>query len=285
MVKPAWSLNTLPDLSAAEIGIWLELLEFRTGISFEKYQRILQAGLKQRMREIDCDNFAEYYQLVTEGKQAAAEWSALLRTLTVKETRFYRDETALAFLQDYLYQSLPRQDENEPLEVWSVACSTGEEPYSLAMLIKTTLNSLGINRFFGITATDICLSSLAVARKGAYNNRRLQSLPKRLSSQFFKGIDANNSQVVEELKEHICFAQANIIKLEHLPVNNIDIIYCQNVLIYFKRWRQKVVLDELVERLKPRGVLVIGMGEAVDWNNNKVERIKDDRVQAYIKVA
>lgn len=282
---PAWKLNVLPDLSAAETSIWLELLELRTGISFEKYQRILQAGLRQRMREIDCEDFAEYYRLVTEGKQAAAEWSALLRTLTVKETRFYRDETALAFLQDYLYQCLPRQDKNQPLEVWSVACSTGEEPYSLAMVVKTTLMSLGIERFFGITATDICLSSLAVARKGVYHNRRLQSLPTKLTSRFFQGVDANTSQVVAELKEHICFAQANIIKLEHLPVSNMDIVYCQNVLIYFKRWRQKVVLDELVERLKPKGILIIGMGEAVDWNNNKVERIKDDRVQAYIKVA
>jgi type IV pilus assembly protein PilK len=106
-----------------------------------------------------------------------------------------------------------------------------------------------------------------------------------LRERYFEDIRQNKSAVVKWLKDRVCFVQGNIIDLGDLPVSNMDVVYCQNVLIYFKKWRQKAVLDELVERLKPEGLLVVGMGEAVGWSNPKVTRVKDDSVQAYIKVA
>jgi chemotaxis methyl-accepting protein methylase len=106
-----------------------------------------------------------------------------------------------------------------------------------------------------------------------------------MATRYFEPAGDQQSQVVKSIKQRVCFVQANIIELDNLPVNDMDVIYCQNVLIYFKRWRQKAVLDELVKRLKPHGILIVGMGEAVDWENKHVERIKDDSVQAYMKVA
>lgn len=281
-----WTLRTLPDLTDAEYEKWQVLLEERTGISFERHRRILQSGLAQRLREIDCPDYEEYYRRVSNGRGAAVEWSALLRTLTVKETRFQRDPDALDFVRRYLYNQLVKQHHRgSALELWSVACSTGEEAYSLAMLANECIESSGQDKFFGVTATDICLSSLAKARKGLYPNRRLETLDKRLQDRYFEPGDRNQSAVVSWLKQRVCFVQANLIDMENLPVKNMDVIYCQNVLIYFKRWRQRAVLDELVERLKPNGLLIVGMGEAVDWRNEKVERVKEDGVQAYIKVA
>jgi chemotaxis protein methyltransferase CheR/type IV pilus assembly protein PilK len=281
----AWSPKALPDIDDDEFALWVELLELRTGISFEKYRPILQAGLKQRMQEISCDSFSEYFQWVTEGKQAAAEWTALLRTLTVKETRFFRDPDALDFVRKYLHKLLSEKKHQSSVELWSVACSTGEEPYSLAMITNEVLLASGSTEYFGVTASDICLSSLAQAKKGVYANRRLETVPKTLVSRYFDAINEQQSVIKAAIKQRICFVQANIIELEDLPVNNMDVIYCQNVLIYFKRWRQQAVLDNLVDRLKINGILVIGMGEAAGWSNKKVARIKNERVQAYIKIA
>lgn len=280
-----WQPLLLPDLDSEQIGQWLSLLEERTGISFEKHQRILQAGLKQRMQELSVESYADYHIMVTEGKQAAAEWAALLRTLTVKETRFYRDPDALEFLRKYLHKILAANDDNSSLEVWSVASSTGEEPYTLAMVVSDVLRSLRLHKYFGITATDICLSSLSIARKGIYPNQRLFTLQPHQQQLYFKSVNERESAVVDNLKERVCFVRANIIDLQDLPVSNMDIIYCQNVLIYFKHWRQEAVLDELVNRLKPNGLLIVGMGEAINWENSQVARVKHDHVQAYIKVA
>lgn len=281
----SWILDTLPELTDQEFEEWQLLLEERTGISFEKHRKILQTGLVQRMREVECKSYREYYSQVRFAKGGASEWAALLRTLTVKETRFCRDPEAVEFLGKYLFRLLNSGKYNGPLEIWSVASSTGEEPYTLAMLCNDCIEGLGMDMLFGITATDICLSSLAIARKGVYPKRRLETLEKKLADRYFEKVDDSNYVVSPWLKERVCFAQANLINLGDVPIQDMDVIYCQNVLIYFKRWRQKMVLDELVERLKPNGLLIVGMGEASGWENSKVVRVKDDSVQAYVKIA
>lgn len=281
----SWTYNTLPDLTEEEFFEWRNLLEDRTGISFEKHKQILQTGLGQRMQEVGCKSYREYYNNVKFAQGGDLEWTALLRTLTVKETRFLRDEDAVEFVKAYIFKQLVSGKHQGSLEIWSVASSTGEEPYTLAMTANDCIEGLGIEKYFGVTATDICMSSLAIARKGAYHNRRLETLNKNLQDRYFEPSGNDRSSVVKWLRRRVCFVQANIIDLGDLPVSNMDVVYCQNVLIYFKRWRQHAVLDELVERLKPEGLLVVGMGEGAGWNNKKVVRVKDDAVQAYIKTA
>lgn len=272
--------------SDQEFARWQLLLENRTGISFENHRKILQTGLIQRMREVACVDFDEYYNAICYAKGGASEWAALLKTLTVKETRFWRDEDALRFLQLQLKQRFTELDKNASLAIWSTACSTGEEPYSIAMICNELAQELNLsNTRYGIIATDICLASLAFARKGLYPKRRLEVLSKEHKQRFFSPSDRNHYLVSHELKDRTCFAHANLIELEDVPINGMDIIYCQNVLIYFKPARQKQVLDQLAQRLKPNGLLVIGMGEALSWQNKQMKRIKHDRVQAFLKQA
>lgn len=279
----SWQYSSLPDLSDEEFVEWRSLLEDRTGISFEKHKRIIQTGLVQRMQEIGCKSYREYYNNVRFDKGGDIEWTALLRTLTVKETRFFRDPDAIEFVRSYLFRQMVSGKHQGPLEIWSVASSTGEEPYSLAMVANDCIEGLGIDKYFGITATDICISSLAIARKGIYQDRRLETLDKPVRDRYFEPSGDSRSAVVAWLRQRVCFVQANIIDLGNLPIGNMDVVYCQNVLVYFKRWRQKMVLDQLVERLKPGGLLVVGMGEAVDWENSSVVRVKHQAVQAYVK--
>ena len=279
----AWEYKTLPPLTDDEFRQWQTLLEDRTGISFERHKVILQTGLGQRMRQIGSNNYHDYYEEICHQKGGALEWEALLKTLTVKETRFFRDIDAIEFVRKYLFKRMLSKHAGPSLELWSVACSTGEEPYSLAMLANDCIEGLGANKFFGVTATDICQASLSEARKGIYPQRRLQFVDAAMQGRYFETTESG-WQIVEPIKNRVCFVQANIIELEDLPVGDMDVIYCQNVLIYFKTWRRNKVLDELVKRLKPEGLLVLGMGEAVGWSNAMVERVKNDTVQAYQRV-
>ena len=279
-----WAFNALPALTEQEFLFWQNILEERTGISFERHKVILQTGLGQRMREINCASYDEYYQKVFVEKGGAIEWEALLRTLTVKETRFFRDEDAFEFVRKFLFKRMLSRDSGKSLEIWSVASSTGEEPYSLAMLANDCIDGLGSEKFFGVTATDICQASLAEARRGFYPERRLEFVQAPMIERYFSKAESGY-QISSQLKERVCFVQANIIELDTLPLSKMDIVYCQNVLIYFKTDVRNKVLDELVKRLKPNGVLILGMGEGVGWSNDRVMRLKNSAVQAYQCVA
>ena len=217
----AWTYNALPELSDEEFRDWQLLLEERTGISFERYKMILQTGLGQRMREVGCSDYSEYYRRVRFGKGGALEWAALLRTLTVKETRFIRDPCALEYVRKYLMSILSDVERQAPIEVWSVASSTGEEPYTLAMLVNDCIEISGRSEFFGVTATDICAASLSEARKGVYSQRRVSELSAETINKYFQTIDDVNFSVLPELKQRVCFVKANIIELDNLPINNM----------------------------------------------------------------
>ncbi|CAA0115728.1 Chemotaxis protein methyltransferase 1 [BD1-7 clade bacterium] len=279
-----WAYQSIPELSDSEFDTWQNLLEQRTGISFERHKQILQTGLGQRMREVGCLDYGQYFRQICYGKGGALEWEALLKTLTVKETRFFRDEDAFEYVRKYLFNRLVRPDADKTLEIWSVACSTGEEPYSMAMLANDTIEGLGGSKYYGITATDICLASLADARAGKFGERRVDGIESSMRDRYFVHQDGRY-KIVDWLREKICFVQANIIELGHLPIAQQDVVYCQNVLVYFRRWRQHQVLDELAARLKPGGLLVLGSGEGAGWVNPSVRRADDDTVQAYIKIA
>ncbi|MCK5880418.1 MAG: protein-glutamate O-methyltransferase CheR [Sinobacterium sp.] len=278
-----WAFNTLPDLSDDEFREWQLLLEERTGITFDRHRRILQNGLTQRLREIHVDSYHDYFLQVRSGVHGAVEWEALLKTLTVKETRFFRDPDAYLFLKKFLLEYVPKQT-SASLEIWSAACSTGEEAYSLAMLANDVLASMQSDKFFGVTATDICMSTLSVARQGVYTKRKLDVLGDRSKKQYFDELEQSFS-VKESLKQRVCFVQANLVQESALPISNLDVVYCQNVLIYFKKSRQYAVLDSLVDRMRTGGVLIIGMAEAQGWVNPAVKKINNDKVQAYQKVA
>ncbi len=275
-----WVLQT-PELSDAEFADWQCLLEQRTGISFGNHKLILQTGLNQRMREVGCADYGTYFQRVRSGRSGAIEWESLLKTLTVKETRFFRDPDAFDCVRQFLFDRLYSR-ENEAIEIWSVACSTGEEAYSLGMLANDCIESVGAERLFGVTATDICLSSLNTARQGIYAKTKVDRIDPIIRRRYF--LEDNEKFLVDKkIKARTCFVQANIVNPSHMLSTKMDVIFCQNVLIYFKRWRQYQVLDKLVDCLKPEGILVVGYGEASGWQNKNVERFQDGNANAYIK--
>ncbi|MCY4045878.1 MAG: protein-glutamate O-methyltransferase CheR [Cellvibrionales bacterium] len=278
----AFALQNL-ELTAGEFADWQQLLEEKTGISFEKHRLILQTGLNQRMREIGCADYRSYFRRVQSGNSGALEWESLLRTLTIKETRFFRDPNAFDAVKSYLFDKLTEGETDAPIDIWSVACSTGEEAYSLAMIANDCIEGLSLNRRFGVTATDICISSLMQARQGCYSAQKTQHIEHSLLNRYFTTEKNGSYSVGSTLKARTCFVQTNIIEPTLYPQGMMDIIYCQNILIYFKPWRQQQVLNNLVKQLKPNGLLVLGSGEATGWQHANITRLQSKDANAFIK--
>ncbi len=247
----------------------------------EQRRSFLQTSLGLRMKEIACDSYAAYFDKVVSGPAGAIEWNTLVDRLTVQETRFFRDPDAFEFVEEHLAKAVKNISTDQALEIWSLGCSSGEETYSLAMVADRCINSGNAN--YAVTGTDISTFVLRKARRAEYSRNAMDWIPDRFR---VNGIELSGSgkfRVKHDIQQRCCFTQVNILNLNAFPLRSQHLIYCQNVLIYFRRWRRREILNLLVDRLAPGGVLVIGSGEIVDWRNRLVEPCHNGKVTAFVR--
>lgn len=272
-----WSIKRMPTMNAEQFQLWQTLLEDRTGMTLSNERKtFLETSLNMRMRELGIEDYETYYEHLVMGstQSRVMEWSVLVDRLTVQETSFFRHPSSYALVEEFSQRFMAEQPGGASLDVWSVGCSTGEEAYSLAIIINEQFSTSEQKLFYGITATDISLPTLAKARKGEYAARRVLQVDPLIRQKYFT--PSNNGQTVEitrDLRERICFARLNVLDLSTAPINNMDLIFCQNMLIYFRRWRKRQILNRLAERLALGGILILGPGEVTDWQHPDLERV------------
>ena len=282
----AWSLRTLPSLTEDQFTQWGKLLEERTGIQLVFQQKAwLESQIYARLRDLGYDDYDNYYQFVAqESIDSKLEWARLIDRIAVKETSFFRHRESIEYVRSYLQQKINNQALEGSFDVWSLGCATGEEAYSLAMVVNDCFELAAISPFYGITAMDISSSALAAGRAGRYSKRRIGQVKPDEVMRYLQASSDGNYQVVNKLRDRVCFTQSNIINARQLPQVSVDVIFCQNLLVYFRRWLRRDVLNALVERLKPGGLLVVGLGEVMDWEHPEMQRTDDDQVQAYVRL-
>jgi Methylase of chemotaxis methyl-accepting proteins len=281
-----WSLQAAADLTEKQFDQWSKLLEERAGICLSDQQRVfLQTQVSMRMRELGHTDYSQYYNRVVDGVSGMMEWSVLIDRLVVKETSFFRHKPSVESVRKHLQNRINNDTLDGAFEVWSVGCSSGEEPYSLSMVINDCFSLARRDPYYGVTATDISRAALTIARNGIYPQRKVEMLDPHVRQHYFTQLENGRYQIAPELKDRICFNHANVLNINEMPSAQLDVIFCQNLLIYFRRWLRHEIMNAFVERLKPGGILVVGLGEVVDWANPDVERITKDEVQAYVRKA
>ena len=154
----------------------------------------------------------------------------------------------------------------------------------MAICVNEVLDKLGCSVFWGVVGIDISPTALAVARQAIYTRRRVNMLEPALKHKYFTPA-GKDYQVMPSLRQRACFVQANVVESGQLPLMPVDVVFCQNMLIYFPRWRQEKVLDAIVKRLKVGGLLVVAPGEASGWRHPKMQRISDTSGQGYVRLA
>lgn len=273
----------LPRLDAQQFARWAALLEARTGISLPATRNsFLSTSLGTRMRELGMSGFDEYYAYLTAGTRGAVEWEVLVDRLTVHETRFYRDRAALDVIAETVVE--PRLEGGDGplrLDLWSVGCATGEEPYTLAVHCDQQLAASGRPYYLGVTASDISLASLAAGRSGVYHRMKLTQVPVEILQRYFLPVDLDHYQVVERIRERICFTRANVLELSAAAVGTMDVIVCQNVLIYFRPEVRRAIIGALARHLRPGGLLIAGLGDLVGWSHPDLVPLASPNVLAW----
>jgi type IV pilus assembly protein PilK len=281
----AWSLRTLPTLSEAQFLQWGKLLEERTGIQLVFQQKAwLESQMNSRMRDLGYEDYDAYFYFITQDSiEAKLEWSRLIDRIAVKETSFFRHRDSIEYVRNYLQQKINNKALNTSFDIWSLGCATGEEAYSLAMVVNDSFELAALSPYYGITAMDISSSALTAGRKGRYNKRRTEQVKPDEAKRYLQLCSDGSYEVVTKLRDRVCFTHTNIIHARQLPQVTVDVIFCQNLLVYFRRWLRRDVLNALAERLKPGGLLIVGLGEVVDWEHPEMQRTGDDHVQAYVR--
>lgn len=261
---------------------WVRLLEQRTGIDLpEARKTFLVTNLNIRMRELGMTDYRGYYDLIVSGSKGQVEWEVLVDRLTVHETRFFRDAAAMQFISETVLPGvLAKHAAPYTINVWSVGCATGEEPYSLAMLLDSYLHRRAENYYYGVTASDVSRAALQTARKALYHKHRIKNVPASLLQKYLQEVDADHVQVQQSLQQRICFVPINLLDLNQQRIGQMDLIVCQNVLIYFRQDRRQQIITDLVNHLKPGGIIILGPGELVGWTHPQLTAVSYQGIAA-----
>jgi chemotaxis protein methyltransferase CheR len=259
-------MNTQPaeyefELTDSEFKRLRELVHARTGIALSEAKRELLYGrLARRLRKLKLNSFAEYCRLVESDE--SAELQELTNAITTNLTSFFREDYHFKQLSlEALPQIESKRSSARRIRLWSAGCSTGEEPYSLAIVMRETLARLA-GWDIKLLATDIDSKVVATATEGVYASDRFKGVaPERVRS-WFREVAGRPGFLAAsaELKSLITFKQLNL--LDPWPVKGpFDVIFCRNVVIYFDKATQRGLFDRMADLQEPGGWLFIGHSE------------------------
>ena len=271
----------LPDFKLFDYKKWSELLEKKVGITIPREREVfLQTKIWSRMRELGVGSFSEYWQIVNDGLTGKLEWSELLDRLTVHETSFFRHKPSYDLvLNDF--SAVVKKNRKLHYKVWSVSCATGEEPYSLAMLIHLLkVNSAKDNIYYGITATDVSKPALLFGDNAYYSNDKLKEIDFTYRKYLVK-VNSKIFTIDDKIKKRVAFGVFNLLKINEMPKIKFDIIFCQNVLIYFSKEKKIEILEGFKRFLKVGGMLILNPVDVGHWKSSNMTRITFKRTLAY----
>jgi chemotaxis protein methyltransferase CheR len=280
-------VDSAPKLSEETFVMLRDFIYSKTGIFFpEKKKYLIEGRLVKRLQVLKLGHFEDYLQLLKYDQLKQNEFEFLCNTITINETSFFRNDAQTdAFQKKFAEEVIEAKKvyNNRTLRIWCAACSSGEEPYSLAMLYLEHLKPRYPELRIEIIGTDINTAVLDMAHKAEYNQYAIRSMPKLYLNKYF---DQSNGvyRLRQEVKELVRFEYINLIdreKMRHMM--HFDFIFCANVLIYFDEKAKIQVVGDLFNSLNRGGYLFIGFSEMLHRISTAFKLVSIPKTTAYKK--
>lgn len=253
-----------PRLEPDEFRLLRELINRFCGMEFSDDTRfIFERRLRERVRELGLGDFTQYYHHLLYHPNSKAEIEAAVDALVTNETYFFREEYQLrAFREEILPELRERLGTagRRHLTIWSAGCSTGEEAYTIAMLIHES----GLFRDWDVRVfgNDISRRVVAIARRGVYGSSSFRAMPERYERYFEE--TAGGRRVIASIRQMCHFGHLNLLERDRSAlIGRANVVFCRNVLIYFDDAARRRVIDTFYERLQPGGFLLLGHSESL----------------------
>lgn len=272
----------LQSLSEHDFQLFRNLIHKHTGIWLRDGKQIMLASrLSRRLRHHGLGTFSEYYRLIQSGT-AIGELGELINAVTTNKTSFFREPHHFDFLRQVVVPEALRSGSGQPsraVSVWSAACSTGEEPYSIAMTLLEAMRNAGgiaetVESPHRVIATDIDTKVLETARQAIYDAACLQGVAPDMQKRYFlRGKDSMRGSV--KVKDQVCrlveFGRLNLMDSSWPVKGPFDAIFFRNALIYFRQETQDTFVRRMARLLRPRGYLFLGHSEHIPWLHDVLE--------------
>jgi chemotaxis protein methyltransferase CheR len=272
----------MPAFTQEEFEKFRDYFYRKTGINFENNKfDYVERRISSRMQEIHCPRFRSYFASLRLDF-SGDELQTLTNLLTINETYFFREEYQFKCLVYSALDEIVRHKRpGERIRIWSIPCSTGEEPYSIALYLLEhwpRIETMDVE----IHASDIDTRVLAMAKQGIYSQRSLQHLSQEIIDHYFTyrpdGDTGDTWQISLDLRNAVDFSSANLFELEkNKNMRNFDVIFCRNVLIYFDDMSRRKVAESLYDALNPGGFVLLGHSESMSRISSlfQIRRFKD----------
>jgi len=248
-------------LGRLDFGRLRQLVNTRAGLTFDDgAQPMFEKRVGERLAAIGVDSFAAYIRLI---ETDAEELDVLYTLLTTKETYFFRQEYQLeAFVKEVLPVVAAANAHHRRLTVWSAGCSTGEEAYTLAILLSES--PLLEGWFLRVLGTDLCRQNIEVANRGVYKGNSFRVTPERYIKAHFSQQADGSQKIAEPLRRMCHFSRVNLLDQSAVrTVGRVDVVFCRNVIIYFDERSRQKVMAQVHQRLLPGGYLFLGHSESL----------------------
>lgn len=254
------------QISGNEFNLLSNFIYRETGIKMPPEKKImLQSRLQKRLRSLNMTCFREYCDYVFSGNSLHSEIIHLIDVVTTNKTDFFREPHHFEYMTNVILPEIAGKD--EPMHFWSAGCSSGEEPYTLAMIVMEFLESQqNLRKKFSILGTDISTAVLQKAYNAIYKMSSVEGIPLELKRKYFlkSKIPGNNTvKIVQEVRQKVMYKRLNFMDSNFDIKDQFNIIFCRNVLIYFDRETQENVIRKLIDFLKPGGYIFLGHSESI----------------------
>lgn len=263
-IAPIVFPSNLEEVTDAELERYARLIYDRTGIVVSARKKTLLSNrLRRRLRQTGITDFGDYYNHLKRLPANNPEWDAFLQEITTHETYLFRDEAQWDWLREnYLPDCAQRASLQRPrsLRVWSAACSTGDEAFTVASCIAACLPNCA-QWTIRILGTDIGTGAVEQAKTASFGVRAMQRVPEEYRRRFFVKLDDSLWQAKAALRDMVAFRQHNL--MDPLNERPFDLVFLKNVLIYFDLPSKKRVVDNVRAMICPGGLLVAGASEGV----------------------
>ncbi|MEW6426697.1 MAG: protein-glutamate O-methyltransferase CheR [Thermodesulfobacteriota bacterium] len=261
-----------------EFRLLQELIYDLCGISLRENKKAMLAGrLNQRLRRLGLESYGDYLRVLrTPGSEEIVH---LIDAVSTNKTCFFREQEHFDILRSQVLPAVWPREGGKLLRVWSAGCSSGQEPYSLAILLSDYAGDRDAMDFT-LLATDISSRMLATAAAGMYSDDELDQLPRAMLARYFmrgRGARAGWHRIIPELRAKMTFRRMNMVG-DFGMQDRFDIIFCRNVMIYFDRPTRERLLEKFAECLSPQGYLFVGHAEAMVGGNSSLFRRVDAAV-------
>lgn len=257
-----------------EFKLLTELIKKNYGIHLKKEKETLIIGrLHKVLSELGFTTFTEYYKYLVSDKTGHA-LEVLIDKISTNHTFFMREPEHFYFFRDHLLPYFKSVIKDRDFRLWCAASSTGEEPYTLAMILTDYFEKIVPTWDTKLLATDISQSALSTAKSGIYSKERLEDLPAMWKNKYFLKKDNQNLIITEKIKREVIYRRFNLIDDVFPFKKRFHVIFCRNVMIYFDAATKEQLVNKLYDQLEEGGYLFIGHSESINREASNFKYIK-----------